>query len=149
MTPSLMLARFSIGAVALASALHAQPARSITIGAEPPACQGCRIVLSPLASFGDPADFPSVFRVGALALSRAGDLYAPSLDEWSVLRYNAKSRQAATVGVHGAGPGEFRSISRVRIGPGDSVWIYDSSLRRVSVFAPGGTRYVRLSVLKR
>ncbi len=46
-------------------------------------------------------------------------------------------------GERGEGPGEFQRASSVVFGPKDSVYVFDSQLQRVTVFAPDDLRYAR------
>lgn len=56
-------------------------------------------------------------------------------DGLSELRYfRADGSFLGSVGGKGEGPGEFRVINAVGHTPGDSVWVYDFALRRVTVF---------------
>src|SRR5690606_10923803 len=55
------------------------------------------------------------------------------------LRYfDASGRLVARAGRRGDGPGEFRSIRALLRCGGDSAFVYDPILLRVSVFAPSG-----------
>lgn len=45
-----------------------------------------------------------------------------------------------TIGRSGQGPGEFTAVHQVTIGRGDSLYVYDASAFRVSVYAPGQRR---------
>jgi hypothetical protein len=50
--------------------------------------------------------------------------------------YDAGGRHLATVGRSGEGPGEFRNLSLLMRGPGDSLLVYDGQARRFSVISP-------------
>jgi hypothetical protein len=51
-------------------------------------------------------------------------------------------------GGRGGGPGEFRSVVAIHRCSGDSVFVYDSGLFRMSVFSPAGT-YVRTANVRK
>lgn len=56
-----------------------------------------------------------------------------------VLRYfDARGRFIREAGRRGDGPGEFSAIRWMGECGGDSIFVYDPELRRLSVFAPGG-----------
>lgn len=55
------------------------------------------------------------------------------------LHYVSRSGQALrTVGGAGSGPGEFRSLEGVGLAGRDTVWAYDHSLRRITIFDSSG-----------
>jgi hypothetical protein len=65
-----------------------------------------------------------------------------------VLEYDAAGRHVRTWGRAGEGPGELKFPSVIDVGAGDSLWIYDSALRRFTVFgrADGAPRTARAAV---
>jgi len=79
-----------------------------------------------------------LFRVtGALRLSDGRIVVANGGS--SELRYfDANGEFLMSAGRQGSGPGEFERLGWVRSMPGDSVFAYDSSTRRVSVFDAAG-----------
>lgn len=56
----------------------------------------------------------------------------------SLLRFGADGRLAGEDGRAGEGPGEFRRISWMDRGAGDTVLVYDGALGRLSRWTPGG-----------
>ena len=52
--------------------------------------------------------------------------------------YDSTGVFLSSVGRAGAGPGEFQSIGMLETGPGDSLFVFDYQLRRLSVFGPDG-----------
>jgi hypothetical protein len=56
--------------------------------------------------------------------------------------FGPDGRFEGSVGAPGEGPGEFAGLRALAAAPGDSLYAYDSRLRRLSVFGPDGT-YVR------
>ena len=88
---------------------------------------------------GESAGFGNV--AGALRHANGGIIAADG--QALELRYfDASGRLVARAGQRGDGPGEFRSIRALLRCGGDSAFVYDPILLRVSVFAPSG-RYVR------
>ena len=63
--------------------------------------------------------------------------------------FDAKGRLLRTVGRTGSGPGEFRGIVSILLGPGDSVHVIDENLRRRTVFDPGLLRTARTASVPR
>lgn len=61
---------------------------------------------------------------------RSGQLFVFASDGSVIRRLGRKGR----------GPGEFEHIQSVRVLPGDSVYVFDASLERATVFAPGANR---------
>jgi hypothetical protein len=53
--------------------------------------------------------------------------------------YGRDGRQTATVGRAGSGPGELRFLGWIGALQGDSIAVWDPSVPRLMVFAPGGT----------
>jgi hypothetical protein len=53
--------------------------------------------------------------------------------------YDAGGRHLRTVGRQGDGPGEFRSVDLVGTFADDSLMVYDSRLRRATIYGPDGT----------
>jgi len=67
-----------------------------------------------------------------------GDVYVA--DGWAVRVFAPDGGLLRTIGRHGDGPGEFTAATLVAVLPGDSVWVFDGGLNRVTVFEPGGRR---------
>ncbi len=67
----------------------------------------------------------------------------------SVLIYDAAGERVSELGREGDGPGEFRGVRSLVQLPGDSLGVYDSQLRRLTVFPPfgGAPRVLSLSGL--
>ena len=61
--------------------------------------------------------------------------------------YDSTGRYLGTTGRAGDGPGEFRRIASIQVGRGDSIYLYDSQLRRVNRIAPDGTFLSSVPVL--
>jgi len=50
--------------------------------------------------------------------------------------FSAAGNFEKLLGGVGEGPGEFRSVTISGVLPGDSVWVFDSRIRRLSIFGP-------------
>jgi hypothetical protein len=75
---------------------------------------------------------------GQLVIMPGGGVLVTQPQEQLVRRFDAHGRIMRALGVRGDGPGEFRSIDGVGM-RGDSIWIADSRLRRMTYFAHDGT----------
>lgn len=75
---------------------------------------------------------------GAARLSD-GTVVVADAGSSEVRLFDADGRFATSVGGPGGGPGEFRRLSALGHGRGDTVWAYDFSLRRITRIGPSGT----------
>lgn len=75
---------------------------------------------------------------GAVRLS-TGEIFVADWRTLEVRLFSTSGQLLNTAGQFGAGPGDFRTIKSVRLCGGDSAFVYDPSLRRISVYAPNGT----------
>lgn len=71
-------------------------------------------------------------------VDRRGTLYVA--DGWAVRVFAPDGGLLRTIGRRGGGPGEFEAAISVAVLPGDSLWVFDGGLNRVTVFEPGGRR---------
>ena len=74
----------------------------------------------------------------ALFQSNGGAVIANGIDR-QLLLCDEHGRLCARAGRQGGGPGEFRELTSVSVGPGDSVLAYDGREHRLSVFDPDGS----------
>ncbi|HEU4562502.1 MAG TPA: hypothetical protein VFS20_32025 [Longimicrobium sp.] len=74
----------------------------------------------------------------AMDVDRRGNLYVG--DRWAVRIFSPAGRLLRSVGRQGRGPGEFGAIASVALLPGDSLFVFDGALGRVTVFEPGTWR---------
>ena len=104
-----------------------------------------------------PYHFTEIFRIGdesrgdsiffrdhedaQLAVNSSNDLFVGGWDEVPVLSFSDEGKLIGLVGAEGEAPGEFKSSSSVVVGPGDSIYVFDPRLNRLSVFAPQTLRY--------
>lgn len=99
-----------------------------------------------------PYRFTEIFRIGdesrgdsiffqdhefaQFAVNSSNDLFVGGWNEAPVLSFSDEGKLIGFVGAEGVGPGEFKSSRSVVVGPGDSIYVFDPDLHRVSVFAP-------------
>ncbi len=60
--------------------------------------------------------------------------------------FSPHGRWLSSIGRAGEGPGEYRFLTSLQIGPEDSFFVYDANLRRVTAFPPSGGEPRILSV---
>ena len=109
---------------ALGSVVAAQPAM-VTLPAEP-TCRTCTIELTKVATLGRPTDSVLLGQVvGFIAVNSRGEFFAPASSQFQVAIYDSLGRLTQAFGKRGPGPGEFRWITDIRIGPADSILIAD------------------------
>jgi hypothetical protein len=82
------------------------------------------------------------FMPSGVAVTPAGSVFVAQPQDRAVRVFDQNGGDVATLGRSGAGPAEFRSVSRLGFS-GDSLWVWDGSLRRVSVYSLGNLRYER------
>jgi hypothetical protein len=76
--------------------------------------------------------------VHGLDVDSRGNVYVA--DQSRLLVFSPDGSVLRKLGRKGQGPGEFDWIQGVRVLPADSIYVFDSSLQRVTVFAPGSDR---------
>lgn len=77
-------------------------------------------------------------RVMSLATGPGGSVYTTHFQEAKVRRWTRHGAPAGTIGREGEGPGEFSRPSVLGFF-GDTLWVMDSRLYRVTYFTPDGT----------
>lgn len=83
-----------------------------------------------------------LYLVVAAGRTASGGIVVANAGTAEIVRYSAQGREVARTGREGDGPGEFRWLSSMHVGPGDSVFAFDEGLQRLSVLDPA-LRYVR------
>ena len=76
-----------------------------------------------------------------LAVNSTNHLFVGGYEESPVYSFSGNGEFIGFVGSEGVGPGEFMHSSNIIIGPGDSIYVYDSPADRVSVFEPQTRRF--------
>jgi hypothetical protein len=110
---------------------------TIGAGAGSADCPGCEIRLVHVATIGAETDLDSPSQVFTPAIDSGGRIFvAPLTDLGTVGVYDATGRFLRTLGRPGEGPGEFRYAWNVMVLPGDTILVFDSYLRRYTIFTP-------------
>ncbi|MDP2582708.1 MAG: 6-bladed beta-propeller [Candidatus Palauibacterales bacterium] len=103
-------------------------------------CESCWIDATKVTTISG----PSLLLPAQVKSDHRGRLFMWSqMDPTTVAVYDQTGKKLATIGHEGEGPGEFRSIAAMFVGPGDSLHVYDDALSRVSVFGPENFKLAR------
>lgn len=94
--------------------------------------------LAPEVRIGSVDGPDALSAVRDLALGPAGRAFAIQALEGSVRVFEPDGSPTDTLGTRGEGPGEFLLPTRLGF-VGDTLWVEDTRLRRVSLFAPNGS----------
>ena len=73
---------------------------------------------------------------GLVAVDSEGRIFVGERQDPQIYVFTPEGDLIRSLGEKGQGPGEFSRISGVRTGPGDTLYTYDSRLRRIMAFYP-------------
>jgi hypothetical protein len=109
----------------------------VIIDAPAQPCPTCSLDRHVVVKIGDD-DGPGILEgyAAGIARDRRGNYYIHDSYGTAIKVFASDGRFVRTIGRPGAGPGEFRGIGAVRVGPGDSLHVFDASLARHLVFSP-------------
>ena len=86
------------------------------------------------------AEEPYVFsQIGGVLQLSDGRLVVADGGSSEIRFFDSDGRFLLAAGREGDGPGEYRVIESLGVGQGDSLWVYDFSLRRITSLAPDGS----------
>ena len=119
----------------------------IAIESQRPGCSACSIAIERHLSLRVPATGPQLYLYNLIVV-RPNDRYyvAPTKDLAGVLVFSSDGSFAHRIGERGEGPGKFRNIESLALGPGDSVYVFDVRDLHLTVLSPAGTIVRRVSV---
>ncbi len=107
-------------------------------------CEQCSIEFKRVATLGSLGDPVSPTLIARVAVDSRGRFFvAPLFDPAVVAMYSEHGEFVKTVGRRGEGPGEFKTIMRAAVGPGDSVHVFEAG-GRYSLFTPAMDTFVAL-----
>jgi hypothetical protein len=89
-----------------------------------------------------------LFNVGAMTLTPSGSLIVVNNRGESVREYDRTGRFMRNVSRKGAGPGEYQSISDLRVLEGDTMVFWDASQRRITLLGPDRRHVRTISALR-
>lgn len=110
--------------------------------------EGWRVDQRPLLEVGmEEGEEPYLFsRVTGAVRMGDGRIAVADRGAKQVRLFDAAGRHLLSMGREGSGPGEFGSLDRLVLGPGDTLLAYDGMQNRVTVLAPEG-RFVRVAAM--
>ena len=100
-------------------------------------CTECEIHLERVGTLTDSIDPGALPDAMVYATrDRGGRVFTINSKKDGVLVYAANGTLIAKLGTPGNGPGEFRVIRRVLLGPNDSIYVADWGIGRITTFGP-------------
>jgi hypothetical protein len=99
-----------------------------------------RVAAEPLLDLGgDESTAPAIFeRVAGILLLPDGGLVAGDEGAGEIRAFDPAGRLRWRTGRRGDGPGEFRLIAALGVGPADSIWVFDFGNRRFTILDTTG-----------
>ncbi len=73
---------------------------------------------------------------GLVAVDGQGRIFVGERQDPQIYAFTSGGELIRSIGEEGAGPGEFSRLSGVRIGPGDTLYAFDSRAKRISAIDP-------------
>ena len=102
-----------------------------------PECADCEIVSVPLVSLGDPEGLGMLESdYNIVRVDRRGRYFVSGGLRPYFWVFDSSGKVTHRIGRHGEGPGEFSRIMDLAIDAADSVFVFDHSLHRVTVYTP-------------
>jgi hypothetical protein len=95
-------------------------------------------MLAETVRYGDARPEATIADAGPLVVAGDGMVYAAQVADGTVLMFDASGAYLKTIGHRGEGPGEFVRPTRAGL-IGDTLWVSDAALQRVSFFQRNGT----------
>ena len=118
-------------------------AQEIRVVRDSPACDSCRLTLEHLVTFGEREGPGRVMKPTAMARDSRGNYLIAHGDGGGHARqvwvFDPDGAFVQTLGREGDGPGEYRSIRRIDVLPGDTLELFDVRLRRRTTLSPDHT----------
>ena len=98
------------------------------------------IELRQLFAIGGDTGTDGVFfgNIGSLVtIDNEGRIFVGEKQSPKIYAFTGEGDLISEIGQEGEAPGEFKSLQAIHTGPGDTLYTFDSLLRRISAFAPG------------
>lgn len=90
----------------------------------------------------EPILFQGIAHYGSVDVDASGNIYIADAAAYAIVMVDSEGKLVRTIGRKGQGPGEFQSLSALRVIAGDRLAVYDRTNRRLSTIDPEG-RLVR------
>lgn len=85
-------------------------------------------------SKGDTLLFGSIEEL--VAVDRSGRIFVGEEQDPRIYAFTADGNLIQSIGNKGGGPGEFQRVGSIHFGPGDTLYVFDSQLDRISAYEP-------------
>ncbi|MEP6833917.1 MAG: hypothetical protein ABJB74_11005 [Gemmatimonas sp.] len=108
-------------------------------------CLTCQIIATRTLQLGDddgPGELSSNPFLSCSATGTFAVTASPAGRPTTIVLYDANGKFRRTLGRSGSGPGEYRTAYPIKFAARDSLYVFDLSVRRLTVLAPDG-KYVR------
>lgn len=100
-------------------------------------CSQCRVALEPVLTLGGTSPHAMLdAEINLVTRDSRGRYYVANGESPTVWVFGADGALVSRLGREGAGPGEFRRPTAFVAGPSDSLYVFDASLSRMTVFGP-------------
>jgi hypothetical protein len=94
----------------------------------------------------EPILFQDITYYSSIDVDASGNIYIADAGAKAIIIVDSGGRRVRTIGREGQGPGEFQSLSALRILPGEKLAVYDRTNRRLSLFDLDGRLSGELSL---
>jgi hypothetical protein len=129
--------RITALAIVLANAPGQVVAQDVVTIRDEPSCKGCKINLVTLFTISDDAIPTNALPRGVSARDSRGRWLVHMMDH-SYGVFSSEGKYITAIGREGKGPGEFMNPGPAVFAPGDTLYVFDGSLRRAIIFDPAG-----------
>jgi hypothetical protein len=102
-----------------------------------PSCPDCTIEITRILT-ALPSDSLRVPRPHPFVVDAAGRLYMFDSRRGVVMQYGSDGKLLRQIGRQGRGPGEFQYVRGMSVGPGDSIYLADESMSRLTILSSDG-----------
>ncbi len=105
------------------------------------ACMRCEVKRELLADIKDSAESGFFGSFMSLTMDSRGRLYGTDLnvDPWRIRVFDRSGKLLRVIGKQGAGPGEHQAVFPPVFGPGDTMFVLDPRLLRITALSPSYT----------
>ena len=96
-------------------------------------------VLSELFRIGDESEGDTILFGGIgelVTLDNSGRIFVGDEQDSKINVFSKDGRLRQTIGRWGQGPGEFEELGSLHVGPGDTLYVFDFQLERISAYEP-------------
>jgi hypothetical protein len=121
---------------ALTLALPLQAQKRVVIDSKP-TCANCTIEITRMMT-AVPSDSLAVPSPRPFVVDGAGRLYLFDSRRGVVMQYGSDGKLLKQIGRQGRGPGEFQYVRGMAVGVGDTIYLADDAMSRLTILSPSG-----------